>query len=141
MCGEAVVVDDYAHNPAKLAAMWSALAAAFPAGVAVVWRPHGYGPLRKMLLQLAETFRAAIRPQDALLLLPVYDAGGTADRSVASEHLSAELAGVAGIVECVPSLDAAEARLRELAPRMGAVVTAGARDPGLPLLAKRLASA
>ena len=141
MCGEAVVVDDYAHNPAKLAAMWSALAAAFPAGVAVVWRPHGYGPLRKMLLQLAETFRAAIRPQDALLLLPVYDAGGTADRSVASEHLSSELAGVAGIVECVPSLDAAEARLRELAPRMGAVVTAGARDPGLPLLAKRLASA
>ena len=49
--------------------------------------------------------------------------------------------GAAGIVECVASLEAAEARLRELAPRMGAVVTAGARDPGLPLLAKRLAGA
>jgi hypothetical protein len=40
----------------------------------------------------------------------------------------------------VASLEAAEARLRELAPRMGALVTAGARDPGLPLLAQRLAS-
>jgi len=140
MCGNAVVVDDYAHNPAKLAAMWSALSAAFPAGVAVVWRPHGYGPLRKMLTQLADTFRKALRPQDALLLLPVYDAGGTADRSVVSEHLSAALAGSAGIVECISSLDAAEERIRELAPRMGAVVTAGARDPGLPLLAKKLAA-
>ena len=140
MCGEAVVVDDYAHNPAKLAAMWSALAGAFPAGVAVVWRPHGYGPLHKMLSGLAAAFMSALRPQDALLLLPVYDAGGTADRSVASEHLSAKLAGAAGIVECVASLDDAERRLRELAPRMGAVVTAGARDPGLPVLARRLAS-
>ena len=140
MCGGAIVVDDYAHNPAKLSAMWNALAGAFPSGVAVVWRPHGYGPLRKMMQPLAETFKAALRPQDALLLLPVYDAGGTADRSVASEHLLAELAGASGIAECVPSLEAAEARLRELAPRMGAVVTAGARDPGLPLLARRLAA-
>ena len=91
-----------------------------------------------MRADLAAMFAAELRPSDLLVLLPVFDAGGTADRSVSSEHLLAELAGVAGIVECVPSLDAAESRLRELAPRMGAVVTAGARDPGLPLLAKRL---
>ena len=138
-CGGAIVVDDYAHNPAKLAAMWSALAAAFPEGVAVAWRPHGYGPLRKMLADLASTFVAALRPQDALLLLPVYDAGGTADRSVASEQLAAAMSGAAGVVECVSSLDAAEVRLRALAPRMGALVTAGARDPGLPVLARKLA--
>ena len=80
-CGAATVVDDYAHNPEKLAAAWTTLATAFPSGVCAVWRPHGYAPLRKMLEGLAQAFAAVCRPQDTLLLLPVYDAGGTADNA------------------------------------------------------------
>lgn len=138
-CGEAAVIDDYAHNPAKLSAMWTALADAFPRGVAVVWRPHGYGPLRKMMDPLADSLRRLVRPQDALLLLPVYDAGGTADRSVSSADLASRLAGARGKISLVPDLAAAEAALRSFAPSVGALVTAGARDPGLPVLARKLA--
>lgn len=132
----ACVVDDYAHNVEKLAAAWATLAEAFPAGVFGVWRPHGYAPLRKMLEGLAAMFNATVRPCDRLLLLPVYDAGGTTDRSLNSDALLARLTCPA---ESVPDLAAAESRLRALARPGTAVATFGARDPGLPALARRLA--
>ena len=134
-CLGAVVYDDYAHNPEKLAAMWRTLADAYPKGVAVLWRPHGYGPLRMMLDALAAVFAQMKRPQDELLLLPVYDAGGTADRSVNTDVLAARIAGA----RMVSDLNEAETVLRKLASAVGASVTAGARDPGLPVLARRLA--
>ncbi|MBR2938621.1 MAG: hypothetical protein IKC15_02025, partial [Kiritimatiellae bacterium] len=87
------VFDDYAHNPEKLRAMWTTLAEEYPGGICAVWRPHGYAPLRKMLDALAEMFTSTIRPQDRLLVLPVYDAGGTADRSINSDALVARLGG------------------------------------------------
>lgn len=134
--GGACVVDDYAHNVEKLAAAWGTLAAAFPAGVFGLWRPHGYAPLRKLLDGLAAMFNAVVRPCDRLLVLPVYDAGGTTDRSVNSDALLARLRCPA---EGVADLAAAEARLRALARPGTALVTFGARDPGLPALARRLA--
>ena len=140
-CGDrqVAVFDDYAHNPEKLHAMWTTLAEAYPRGVAAVWRPHGYGPLRKMMDALAEMFRGVMRPQDALVLLPVYDAGGTADRSVNSDALASRLADASGAVVLVKDLKEAEDYLRARADAFGAIVTAGARDPGLPVLARRLA--
>ncbi len=136
-CGEALVIDDYAHNPEKLRAMWETCKAAFPKGVAVVWRPHGFGPLRKMMDALIEMFTDVMRKEDALFVLPVYDAGGTADRSVNSNILVEKLNSVN--VNFVKDLDAAEALLRTQASAFGAIITAGARDPGLPVLARRLA--
>ena len=136
-CGGAVVYDDYAHNPEKLHAMLATLQAAYPKGVAVVWCPHGYAPLRKMLEALAAMFRATLRPCDELLVLPVYDAGGTTDRSLNSDALVARLN--ASPVRFVEGLEDAETHLRTHAPAFGALVVAGARDPGLPVLARRLA--
>lgn len=136
-CGGAVVYDDYAHNPEKLHAMLATLQAAYPKGVAVVWRPHGYAPLRKMLEALAAMFRATLRPCDELLVLPVYDAGGTTDRSLNSDALVTRLN--ASPVRFVEGLEDAETHLRTHAPAFGALVVAGARDPGLPVLARRLA--
>ncbi len=131
----ATVIDDYAHNVEKLSAAWTTLAETFPEGVVGVWRPHGYAPLRKLLEGLAEMFNRTVRPCDRLLLLPVYDAGGTADRSVSSEDLFACLTCPA---ELVADLSEAEARLRALARPATALVLFGARDPGLPALAHRL---
>ncbi|MDD2455274.1 MAG: Mur ligase domain-containing protein [Kiritimatiellae bacterium] len=138
-CGQAAVVDDYAHNPEKLAAAWTALAAVFPAGICAVWRPHGYGPLRKMMDGLVAVFARVCRPVDRLLLLPGYDAGGTADRSVNSGDLASRLGDINVNVSLVRSMAEAEARMRAFARPERALVTFGARDPGLPRLARRLA--
>lgn len=136
-CAGADVIDDYAHNVEKLAAAWQTLQRAFPAGVFGLWRPHGYAPLRKMLEPLAAMFNATVRPCDRLLLLPVYDAGGSADRSISSADLLSRLTCPA---EAVADLSVAEGRLRELARPGTALVTFGARDPGLSALARRLAT-
>lgn len=136
-CGGAVVFDDYAHNPEKLRAMLVTLQGAYGKGVAALWRPHGYAPLRKMLDALAGMFRETLRPCDLLLLPPVYDAGGTTDRSINSDALARMLDGAP--VMQVRDLADAERALRARAADFGAIVTAGARDPGLPLLAGRLA--
>ena len=119
--------------------MWLTLAERHPEGICAVWRPHGYGPLRKMLDALAETFNSTVRPCDKLLLLPVYDAGGTADRSLNSDALAARLRS--GICEPVPDLDAAYDWCLAHRRDYGAFVTCGARDTGLPALAARISSA
>ena len=131
------VYDDYAHNPEKLHAMWTTLAEAYPAGICVVWRPHGYAPLRKMTDALAAMFNETIRPCDRLLLLPVYDAGGTTDRSINSDALAAKLRS--GSCACVADLDAAYEWIKARHADYACFVTCGARDPGLPLLAQRIA--
>lgn len=139
VCGGATVIDDYAHNPAKLAAAWQTVAGVFPR-IAGVWRPHGYAPLRNNLDELAATFIRSVRPQDRLYVLPVYDAGGTARRDVNAHDLVARLTPCGVSATVVPDLATAEARLRIDAQAATALLVCGARDPGLPRLARRLAS-
>jgi UDP-N-acetylmuramate--alanine ligase len=133
------VYDDYAHNPEKLKALWTTLAEAYPRGVCVIWRPHGYGPLAKMMEALAQAFNESVREQDKLLLLPVYDAGGTADRSVST----ADLFGLVdrGKAVMVDSHRAALEWCESRRAEFGAFATCGARDPRLPALAAELSEA
>ena len=130
------VFDDYAHNPEKLRAMWMTLAEEYPGGICAVWRPHGYAPLRKMLDALVEMFSSTIRPQDRLLVLPVYDAGGTADRSINSDALVARLGDKA---VAVSDFDEAYSWCRAHRGDFAAFAVCGARDPGLAPFARRLA--
>ncbi len=130
------VIDDYAHNPAKIAAALAAVQP-FAGRLVAVWRPHGYGPLRHMLDGLAEAFAVLRGGRHRVLLLPVYDAGGTADRSIGSDALAARLSAVGVDVACVADYAAVRRALREPALTAGdAVLVMGARDPGLPLLAR-----
>ncbi len=144
------VYDDYAHNPEKLRSMIETLKEKAKKGLCVIWRPHGYAPLRKMMDALAEMFNETMRPQDKLLLLPVYDAGGTTDRSINSDALVAKIAecqlerscgvgySVSAKVDLVKDLDEAYENVKANINDFDVVVTAGARDPGLPDLAKRI---
>ncbi len=134
------VVDDYAHNTEKLRSSLVALRER-SARLFATWRPHGYAPLRKMRADLADMFAETLRPRDRLFLLPVFDAGGTADRSVSSADLAADLAarGLHAALPATPE-DAAAAILAEAGPDDIAAVF-GARDPALPRLARYLAGA
>ena len=88
---------------------------------------------------LAAMFAETVRPCDKLLLLPVYDAGGTMDRSVNSDELKVEVEKKGGQrIELVSDLEAAYAWCAAHKGDFAAFVTCGARDPGLPALAKRL---
>ena len=139
-----LVFDDYSHNPEKIAA---ALDTVLPLvrNLTVVWRPHGYGPLRKMLRAFAATF-ARLGPYVApdrkhrLLLLPVYDMGGTATRDIQSGDL-ASLVRLAGVeTHCLATYaEVASYCARTHVHPGDGVLVMGARDPGLADLARTLA--
>lgn len=138
-CG-AVVVDDYAHNTEKIRAAWTALRGEASSGRVIgLWRPHGYGPLRHMLEDLAAMFAETLGPRDRLFLLPVYDAGGTADRTIRTDNLLDALRarGVSG-AELVSDHDEAVAAMAAAAEPGDVLLTLGARDPDLPETARRL---
>ena len=135
MVGQVDVFDDYAHNPVKIGAAISALR---PRGALwVYYQPHGYGPTRFFADELVNTFAATIRPNDRLLLAPIYDAGGTADRSIRSEDLVARLAA-RGVSATVPQTREGAALLMAEARPGDRIVVMGARDDTLPLFAKSL---
>ena len=80
------VIDDFGHNPEKCAATLRTLKA-HPGRVLAFFQPHGYGPLRQMGAELAETFAHELGSDDLTLLCdPVYF-GGTVDRSEGSERI------------------------------------------------------
>ncbi len=137
--GPVRVFDDYAHNPAKIAAAWTAVAEPYRR-VLGVWRPHGFGPLRAMLDPLAEAFASVCRPDDRLWILPVFDAGGTADRSIGSEALVARLKALGVAATPAPGFDELTATLSAEARPGDTLLLMGARDPRLPAFARQLGS-
>lgn len=133
--GGVSVFDDYAHNPAKIRAAWETLAEQHDRIIAV-WRPHGYGPLAMMLDDLSETLSSLCRADDRIVVLPVYDAGGTTDRSVGSEGLVRRLPSrCASLVE---SIDELPLHIASQAGSGDCILVMGARDPGLSILAVRI---
>jgi len=129
------VFDDYAHNPAKIRAAWETLAEKHSRIIAV-WRPHGFGPLAMMLDDLSETLSSLCREKDRIYLLPVYDAGGTADRGINSEALVERLP--ACCASLADSVDELPMHVADEAADGDAVLVMGARDPNLSLLAERI---
>ncbi len=134
---DVLVLDDFAHNPAKIRATWQTLAA-YHQRVLAVWRPHGYTPLRNMMDDLVATFRDVCRPEDFLAVLPVFDAGGTTNRSVRSEILVEQLVDLGLPAAAVKDYDEAIETIGSRVAPGSAIVTMGARDPHLPELARRM---
>ncbi|HMI31214.1 MAG TPA: Mur ligase domain-containing protein [Candidatus Limnocylindrales bacterium] len=132
------VFDDFAHNPVKIRMAIEALRP--DAALWIFYQPHGYGPTRFFRDELIETLRGALRPEDRLLLAPIYDAGGTADRTIRSEDVTLPLTR-AGIAASVPPTREAAAREILAGARGGdRVVVMGARDDTLPLFARSILS-
>jgi UDP-N-acetylmuramate--alanine ligase len=85
--GGVIVIDDFAHNPDKIAATLATMRAQ-PGRLLIMFQPHGYGPLAKMGEPLAESLAGGMAPDDRLYLPdPVYQ-GGTVDKIRGSDWLA-----------------------------------------------------
>lgn len=128
------VIDDFGHNPEKVAATLATLKA-HPGRVIAFFQPHGYGPLRQMGAELAQVLANRLGPDDVTILCdPVYF-GGTVDRSVGSERIVNLIAQVGGKAEYVPARADCASRIVELARPGDRVVIMGARDDTLTAFA------
>lgn len=131
------VIDDFGHNPEKCAATLRTLKA-HPGRVIAFFQPHGYGPLRQMGAEMAETFARELGPEDRTILCdPVYF-GGTTDRSEGSEKVVERILAAGGRAEHVPIRADAGARIAELARPGDRIVIMGARDDSLSSFAAEL---
>jgi UDP-N-acetylmuramate--alanine ligase len=87
VAGGVTVIDDFAHNPDKIAATLATLRA-HPGRLLIMFQPHGFGPLSKMGDELAQAFADGMAPDDRLYLPdPVYQ-GGTVERKRGSDWLA-----------------------------------------------------
>ncbi len=81
------VIDDFGHNPDKIAATLKTLKA-FEGRLIVMFQMHGYGPLKLIGKGIAEAFAHYLGSDDLLLLPEAYYAGGTVDRSVSMKDVT-----------------------------------------------------
>ncbi len=124
------VIDDFGHNPEKCAATLRTLKAT-PGRVIAFFQPHGYGPLKQMGDELAETFAKELGEADITIMCdPVYF-GGTVDRSEGTERIIKLIAEHGGVAEHVPDRAACGDRIVEIAQPGDRIVIMGARDDTL----------
>ncbi|WP_226016711.1 Mur ligase family protein [Novosphingobium sp. FKTRR1] len=134
------VIDDFGHNPEKVAATLATLKA-HPGRVIAFFQPHGYGPLRQMGAELAEVLATRLDRDDLTILCdPVYF-GGTVDRSVGSERIVALIEQHGGKAEHIAERKACGDRILALARPGDRVVIMGARDDTLSAFANDLLAA
>lgn len=135
--GGVAVIDDFGHNPDKIAATLDTLHA-FPGRLRILFQPHGYGPLKVMRRELVESLTQRLRPDDLLVLPdPVYH-GGTVTREVTSADIVADLTAAGRDARHVANRAEAAALLVAEARPGDRIVVMGARDDTLSLLAAEM---
>ncbi|WP_230482611.1 UDP-N-acetylmuramate--L-alanine ligase [Sphingomonas sp. Leaf21] len=129
------VIDDFGHNPDKIAATLDTLHA-FPGRLLLLFQPHGYGPLKVMRRELVDSIAARMKPDDVLTLPdPVYF-GGTVAREVTSADIVADLRARGLDARHIADRAEAAAALVAEARSGDRIVVMGARDDTLSLLAQ-----
>jgi len=134
------VVDDFGHNPAKVAASLQAAHLRVRDGgrVLAVFQPHGFGPLKFLRMDFVAAFATELAPADRLWFLEVFYAGGTAARDISSGEVIADLVARGVPAELAPSREWLLQRLVAEAQSGDLILVMGARDPSLTDLARAL---
>lgn len=125
-----VLIDDYAHNPAKCAA--SILACQPIASKVIAWfQPHGYGPTRFLKDDFIAEIAAALRPHDEIWMSEIFYAGGTAVKDISSNDLIEAIRSQGKNAYFVENRNDLVEALKPHFQNPCVLLLMGARDPGL----------
>jgi UDP-N-acetylmuramate--alanine ligase len=131
------VIDDFAHNPDKIAATLATLHR-FPGRLLVFFQPHGFGPLKLMKDGFIDGFAGQLEAEDVLVMPdPVYY-GGTTTREVTSEDIVRGVAAKGRRAFAFKDRAACGDKLIALARPGDRIVVMGARDDTLSEFAAEL---
>lgn len=88
--GGVTVIDDFGHNPDKVAASVAALRQA-PGRLIIFFQPHGFEPMRLMGDGIMQAFAEGLNKDDVVILSDILYKGGTVNRSISSADLVAKM--------------------------------------------------
>ena len=132
-----LLIDDYAHNPAKCAASISACQPIAPKVIA--WfQPHGYGPTRFLRKDFVEEIAAALRPQDEIWMSEIFYAGGTAVKDISANDLIEDIKQLGKNAFFVEDRNDLVEAMKPHISAPTVLLLMGARDPGLETFAKEV---
>lgn len=130
------VIDDYAHNPAKVAA---AIRSVQPLAEKVIawFQPHGYGPTKFLRNDFVKEISQALRPSDEIWMSEIFYAGGTTEKNISARDLIADLEAVGSHAFFVANRNDLAVSLASHFTDNCAILLMGARDPSLDQFAKK----
>jgi UDP-N-acetylmuramate--alanine ligase len=131
------VIDDFAHNPDKIAATLNTLHD-FPGRLLVMFQPHGYGPLKNMKDAFIDAFAQYLHEDDVLVMPDPAYFGGTVDRSVTSRNIAQGVEARGRSAYALTDRLACGDMLVSLARSGDRIVVMGARDDTLSQFAAEL---
>ncbi|RKU07459.1 UDP-N-acetylmuramate--L-alanine ligase [Candidatus Poribacteria bacterium] len=123
--GDIVVVDDYAHNPAKLMAALRGAREGYNRRIVAVFQPHRYARVR----DLADEFSRSFYQADVLIVTSIYGAGEEPIENITGENLARaiEAHGHPNVVY-MPDMDEVVDHLMEITRPNDLIITLGAGD-------------
>lgn len=132
-----LLIDDYAHNPAKCAASISACQPV--AKKVVAWfQPHGYKPTRFLRADFVQEIAAVLRPEDEIWMSEIFYAGGSAVKDISANDLIEDLKKLGKNAYFVENRnDFVEKAKPHLASPV-VLLLMGARDPSLEYFASEV---
>jgi UDP-N-acetylmuramate--alanine ligase len=131
------VIDDFAHNPDKIAATLDTLHA-FPGRLLILFQPHGYGPLKKMKNEFIAGFAETLAPDDILILSEPAYFGGTTDKSVTSADIAEGVVAHGRNAAAPGSRAESGDKLLALVRPGDRIIVMGARDDTLSAFAREI---
>jgi UDP-N-acetylmuramate-alanine ligase len=134
------VVDDFAHNPAKVRAAIAAAHLRAPR-VLSVFQLHGFAPARFMKAEFLDAFADSLGPDDVLWLPEIFYAGGTAAKDISAADYARELKARGKDARFLANRSDIPADLARTARPGDVALLMGARDPSLPRFARELLAA
>lgn len=134
------VIDDFGHNPDKIAATLETLHER-PGRVWAIFQAHGFGPTKLMRAGLVDTFASLLRPGDTLLMPEIYYAGGTATKDISAADIVRDVAERGKGARFFEKRTDIIPYLRAEAAPGDRIVILGARDDTLPAFARDILAA
>ncbi len=130
-----VLIDDYAHNPAKCAA--SIKACQPVAKKLIAWfQPHGYAPTKFLRNDFVKEIAEALRPQDEIWMSEIFYAGGTTAKDISANDLIKDLQALHKNSFFIEHRNDFAKLVKKHVTSNCVVLLMGARDPSLEAFAQ-----
>ncbi len=126
----ATIIDDYAHNPAKIAA--SIKACQFDGSKLYVWfQPHGFQPTKFLRAEFVEEIIKSLRKEDDIWMSEIYYAGGTVTKDISAKDLIDDIKIHHNNAYFIENRESLPEKIKSKIKNKDIVLLTGARDSSL----------